>query len=571
MKKNSSFQHISFYVILTFLIACQTPQKDIADSIYYNGTILTMEDEAAEVQAIAIKNGKIQAVGKTADIQLHRGDSTRMIDLKGKTLVPGFVDPHSHFAMAMQLMGATNISSPPAGGVKNISDIIKALQQQQETRETPEGKWLVAWGYDPDELEEQRHPNKLDLDEAFPHHPVMLIHVSGHMAAVNSAALDLVGMSAETPNPVGGMIVRLPGSKEPNGVLQEAAWFEARQFLPVPSPEQLMFLLEKTQDFYASQGITTAQDGFTDLKTYQFLRHAAAQDAFKIDVEILAGFKDMAAFMQAPDYQFGASENRLRLTGMKIISDGSPQGKTAFFKNPYLTEVPGCVHDCRGIPILKQAQLNSIIQTCYQNNIQVYTHANGDGAIDMLLTAHQNAIDMLNLTKESDLRTVVIHSQFVRPDQLQQYQKFGFVPSYFTNHAFFWGDTHLKNLGEERANFLSPLKTSLDLGIPFTNHTDFVITPLNQLFTVWSAVSRTSRSGKIVGEKERINPLEALKAITINAAYQHKTEAIKGSLKVGKLADLVILDKNPLTVEIDDIKNIKVLETIKEGETIYLQ
>ena len=255
------------------------------------------------------------------------------------------------------------------------------------------------------------------------------------------------------------------------------------------------------------------------------------------------------------------------LTGKRIFSYLLPS-KTAFFSKPYLTKVPGCTHNCKGFPNLTKAQLGGLMKQCYEAGVQLYTHANGDGAIDLFLETHQSVIDSMP-TVPNDLRSVIIHSQFVRPDQLALYQKHKMIPAYFTNHAFFWGDTHLANLGEERASFLSPMKTTMDMGIVCTNHTDFAVTPIDQLFLLWTAVNRTTRSGIILGEGERLTPYEGLKAITINSAYQHKQEHLKGSIKAGKLADFVILAENPLTVSVDELKDMTVLETIKEGEVIY--
>lgn len=561
--------NILFGVLLFTIYACQlTPKGEIADIIYHNGTIITMETEMPTATSVAVKNGKILSVSEASLINTHQGDSTRIIDLNGKTLLPGFIDAHSHIAMSMGLLAQANIGSPPVSTVNNISDIIQKLKTHQEKNNIGKGEWVVGWGYDPDLLEEKRHPNKLDLDEAFPDNPVFLLHVSGHMGVVNSTTLSKLGIDASTPNPPGGMIVRLPNSNEPSGLVQESAVYQVRKALPLPNDEQKILLLEAVQNLYASHGITTAQEGFVDYKTFQFLQAAAADGKLKLDLEVLAGFLDAASFFENHMNEFGTSKNRLRLAGLKIVSDGSPQGKTAFFTKPYLTEVPGCAHDCKGFPNLTKAQLGGLMKQCYQAGIQVYTHANGDGAIDLFLETHQSVIDSMKEIP-SDLRSVIIHSQFVRPDQLELYKKFEMIPAYFTNHAFFWGDTHLENLGEERASFLSPMKTSMDMGITCTNHTDFFVTPIDQLFLLGTSVNRMTRSGKVLGAEQRLTPLEGLKAITINSAYQHKQEHIKGSIKAGKLADFVLLKENPLTVDSDRIKDIQVLETIKEGEVIY--
>jgi len=564
------FSLLYIFISILFLFSC-SDNKTIdnpADAIYHNGAILTMEDAQKQVEAVAIKDGKILAIGNLSSVKHHQASTTSMVDLKGKSLLPGFIDAHSHISIGMRMIQQADLSSPPVGKVQNIADIISQLKKHQAEYAIPKGEWIVAWGYDPDQLTEKRHPNKLDLDEHFPDHPVFLLHVSGHMSVVNSKALDMAKIDGKVPNPPGGMIVRLPNSKEPSGVLQEAASSAMIGNLPKPTEEQMFEQLAATQDFYASQGVTTAQDGFTDLVTMRFFQKAAAAGKLKLDIEALAGFQYAKDFIGNPEFPFGVAKDRLRIAGLKIVSDGSPQGKTAFFSKPYLTEVPGCAHDCRGIPILPLEQLTQLVQTCYQNNIQLYTHANGDGAIDLLLEAHEKSIATLPDPKK-DLRTVIIHSQFVRSDQLDKYAEYNMIPSFFTNHAFFWGDVHLANLGEERASFLSPLQTATDLGITYTNHTDYIITPLDQLFLLWTATNRITRSGKVLGTTERVSPWEGLKANTINAAYQHKTETIKGSIAVGKLADFVILDKNPLAVELDAIKDIKVVETIKEGVTIY--
>lgn len=556
-------------LVTLFFIACESePKGIIADAIYQNGMIITMEEDLPNATSVAIKDGKIIAVSDQSLLARHEGETTKIIDLKGKTMLPGFIDAHSHIAMSSVLVRQANLGSPPVSTVKNMADIVNKLKQQQEQYNIKKGDWVIGWGYDPDLLEEQRHPNKMDLDATFPDNPVFLLHVSGHMGVVNSRALKLLKIDKTTPNPDGGMIVRMPNSKEPNGLMQESAVYMVRKKLPLPGPEEAMILFEETQDLYASHGVTTAQDGFTDYKTYQFLKAASEAGKLKLDIEILAGFLNAKEFFTNHMAEFGKSKNRLRLAGLKIVSDGSPQGKTAFFSKPYLTEVPGCAHDCKGFPNLTQDQLGALMKQCYQAGIQLFTHANGDGAIDLFLNTHQAVIDSIPNISD-DLRSVIIHSQFVRPDQLELYQKHKMIPAYFTNHAFFWGDVHLENLGEDRASFLSPIKTTMDMGITCTNHTDFMVTPIDQLFLLWTAVNRVTRSGKVLGAEQRVSPLDGLKTITINSAYQHRQEDLKGSLKVGKLADFAILDKNPLTVDPMTIKDILVLETIKEGVTIY--
>lgn len=267
---------------------------------------------------------------------------------------------------------------------------------------------------------------------------------------------------------------------------------------------------------------------------------------------------------EAPE-AFGTYENHIKLQGFKFLMDGSPQGKTAFWTEPLLTPGPGGEENWRGQPLFPPEQVNKALAEAYDKGIQVWCHANGDAAIDMIIDGARLA----GVKAADDCRTVIIHSQVMRPDQLEAYAELGFSPSFFTVHTFFWGTEHVANLGEERASFISPIKSATAKGLVCSNHSDFSVTPMDPMRMLWSSVTRQAREGRIIGPAERIDRWEALKALTISAAWQYFEEDQKGSIKAGKLADLVILDANPLTVETDDILNIKVVETLKEGRTVY--
>ena len=298
------------------------------------------------------------------------------------------------------------------------------------------------------------------------------------------------------------------------------------------------------------------------------LEKAAASNQLFLDIEAAPAFLMAKEVLGTGKIKWGVFNNHLKYCGLKMAVDGSPQGKTAFLTKPYLTPVPGCTNDCKGFPNLTQEQVNGLMLACYKNKVQVYSHCNGDASIDMMIKGHENAMKQLS-DSTSERRTIIIHSQIMRPDQLLLYKKYKMVPSFFTNHTYYWGDIHIANLGKERADFLSPMKSAINMGIVCTNHTDGSVTPMDQLFLLWSSVNRISRNGVIVGEGERISAYEGLKALTINGAYEYFEENNKGSLKTGKMADLVILDKNPLKVQANDIKDIKVLETIKDGKSVY--
>jgi predicted amidohydrolase YtcJ len=549
-------------------------QKVVADKILVNGTIITVDEKNSIAQAVAVKDGKILAVGTDAEIGKLKGGKTQVVDLNGKTLVPGFIDGHSHFSLTSRESGL-NVSPPPVGQVTSIPELVAEIEKYKKEKGIKDGEWISGRGYDPDQLKEKRHPTKEDLDAAFPNNPVSLTHVSGHLTVVNSYALKISGIDANTPDPAGGVIVKDKTTKEPTGLLQEHAVGLLKRrnadssSRKNPSYESQLEQLADAQLFYASNGLTTAQIGSTGLDFIQLLDKASKQGKLIIDIEALASYGVVDDVLKNPEYTFGRLNNHFKIAGFKVVSDGSPQGKTAFFTESYLTDVPGCDHDqCTGVPTITQAFFDEAVEKGYKNNIQTYVHCNGDAAIDMYLHAVRKANSTLN-TSSQNRRSVVIHSQFVRVDQLDAYKELGLVPAFFSNHAFFWGDQHTQNLGEKRASFLSPFKTAGRKGIVATNHTDYEVTPLNQLFLLWTSVARKSRTGKVIGADERLTPIEGLRAITINGAYQYFEEDIKGSIEKGKLADFVILSDNLLTVETDKIKDIKVLETIKEGKTIF--
>jgi predicted amidohydrolase YtcJ len=557
--------------LLLALISCKKQEvTNPADTIYFGGDIVTMEGNVAVyAEAIAVKNGKILFVGTKSEAEKFHGDATEMEDLEGKTLLPGFIDSHSHLGNAMNIMGQANVSSAPVGNCATIADIIAELQKCKKNNNIKDGEWIFGWGYDDTQLAEKRHPTKMDLDKYFPNNPVYIQHVSGHLGVANSLALADAKFDKNTKDPAGGMILRLPGTTEPSGVLQEMAVHHFVEKVTEVFASQKPKLLQKALDLYAKNGITTAQEGFSDASTVAFLKQAAKEKKISIDVVSLPSFLDLETNVKDSLSNFGEYHNHLKLEGTKIVADGSPQGKTAFFTKPFLTEVPGCSHDCKGFSNVTQAQLNTMFEAAYKSKMQLFVHCNGDATIDMLLLAHETACKNLNQPLDADRRTIVIHSNFVRKGQLEKYKKYNILPSFFTNHAYFWGDVHVENLGKERAFFLSPIHTADSLGIIYTNHTDYIITPINQLFTIWSAVNRVSRSGKIIGVNERATAYQGLKAITINGAHQYFEEKTKGSLKEGKLADLVILDQNPLKVDKMKIKDILVVETIKDGKSVY--
>lgn len=538
-----------------------------ADRIIRGGSIITVNPAQPAAEAVAIHGGRIVAVGTEADVMPHKGPSTQVTDLAGRTLVPGFVDGHSHFFSLIDVQTQALCASPPAGPCRSVADVIAALGRIKERCKIGPGKFVMGFGCDPDLLAEKRFPSKAELDRAFPENPVFIVHVSGHGAKLNSKALAAYDVTAATPTPVGGVIGRESGSQEPDGLLFETAFMPIFAKLPSPGDDELLAILESGQDLYLRAGITTAQEGATMKHQLDLLRVFADRGSLKLDLVALPFITEIdAVFAGKPPANEPEYRNRLRIGGVKIVTDGSPQGKTAAFTKPYLTAGPAGQKDWRGELSFPQAQINDWVKKVYDGGATLFVHCNGDAAIDSLLEAHRYAAAG-DPTKPRG--TVGIHSQFIRPDQLEKYAAWHITPSFFTLHCFYFGDTHVANRGAEQAASISPMRSALALGLHPTNHTDFNVSPLDQLFTIHTAVNRQTRSGHILGEAERISPLEALRAITLDGARMYGEEAKKGSIETGKLADLVILSADPTAVPAAEIEKIEVLETIKEGKTVW--
>jgi predicted amidohydrolase YtcJ len=540
-----------------------------ADTVYVNGTVVTVNDDQPEASAIAVKDGIIIAVGSSADIAPLQSDTTQVIDLQGKTVVPGFVDPHGHMFQQGVAAIVANLLPPPDGPIDDIPKLVAALEAWGETPAAAQIGWILGNGYDDSQLQELRHPTREDLDQVSTEVPIAIIHQSGHLGVLNSKGLELAGITADTPNPEGGIIRRQAGSNEPDGVLEETAFHEVLLTTVAGAAkitaEDAINIVKKGAETYASFGFTTAQEGRASQGVYEAIRAAGDAEPLPIDVNVYVDYvlhPDLHTWDVSRTYS-----NRVRLAGAKISLDGSPQGRTAWLTQPYYKVPEGQPEDYSGYATFPDEKAIDRVSSAYENNIQVIVHSNGDAAIDQFILAAREATQRYG---QGDRRTTLIHGQTIREDQLDAMQELGLFPALFPAHVFYWGDWHRDvTIGPERANRISPTRSALNRGMKVTIHTDSPVVLPHATRTMWSAVNRRTRSGDILGADQRLTPLEALKAVTIWSAYQHFEEDRKGSIEVGKLADFAILSDNPLTVDPTTIRDIEVLETIKEGKTIY--
>jgi len=541
-----------------------TERLEPAAKVFVNADVVTMAETRSNAEAISVHNGIILGIGSEKDVIASAGANAIIRDMEGHTILPGFIDAHGHLLAGAPMALMADLQPPPAGNVTSIPELIDTLKLWHA--KNPGAPWIVGFGYDDSLLKEQRHPTKDDLDKVSNQIPVMLVHVSAHLITCNSACLQIADITAETPDPDGG-VIRRDTQGEPTGVLEEKASYLVRSRMPSGETLQLINALSLAQNRYASFGITTAQEGAANRQLMNALDSLAASDMMKIDLVVYKLINDAQeigdALQTQPDYRGG-----IRVGGIKLVLDGSPQGKTAWLTKPYFRPPAGKASNYSGYSIMTDESLRAVVQQAFERDIQIIAHANGDAAADQLIAAIARGSELFGY---GDRRPVMIHAQTVRQDQVTAIQNEAIIPSYFVAHTFYWGDWHRDSvLGEDRARRISPLKSSADNGVVFTIHNDAPVVPPDMIRLLWTAVNRKTRSEQTLGPDERITVEQALRAITIDAAYQYFEEDRKGSLEVGKLADMVVLSENPIKTDPVDIMAIEVMETIKEGETIFL-
>ncbi len=547
--------------------------------LFFGGDILTMVNKEDEPEAVFVEDGKIRYVGRFTKAAQLAGAEAEQVDLNGRTLMPSFIDGHSHISLYARFAEFPDLSD-----CISFADIVGRLKEELMKNPVSEDGILFAVNYDHNFLNEGRHPNRKLLDQVSEKIPIWIYHTSGHMGVANSRLLTLSGINSESPDPDGGHLGRFEDGS-PDGYIEEIpalmpVLLTAFSRIQADAVQQMA----DVQDVYLKYGVTTVQDGSSNSEGIAFLKSLAEQKLLRVDVVAYPMYTDHPADLlkQNPEMADGYY-NRLKIGGGKILLDGSPQARTAWLSESYEGDEEYC-----GYAALPDTEVESAIRDAEENGYQLLAHANGDAAAEQYLRCYEKVLRECGLKTGSDHKTeinaenrrvsgyahtdrrpVMVHCQTVRDDQLKKMAELGMIPSIFVAHTYFWGDVHLKNLGKKRGNHISPVKSALAYGLPYNFHQDCPILPPDMLRTVWCAVNRKTRGGILIGEDQRISVFDALKGITIHAAYEYFEEDQKGSIEVGKLADLVILDQNPLKVEREKLADIRILETMKEGEVLY--
>lgn len=535
------------------------------DKLFFDGNIITMayKDVQEEInnspEAVLVRDGIIYKIGKYDDLKVLAEKKCEEIDLKGRCLMPAFIDSHSHFMLNGRMAACVDLSE-----CNSFAEIVDTLNGYIKSNKIKSDQAVVGFGYDHNYLKEKRHPGKTVLDQVNTQSPIMILHVSLHLACVNTIALNIANVDKDTLDPRGGKFGRITGATEPDGYLEEAAM----QFVQGALSPFMKFntenMINMMQDMYLKNGITTVQEGAATVLDWQKLKVLSDDQKLKLDVVAYPLISENGEEIM---HQYGDAykdyKNNLKIGGYKLILDGSPQGKSAWMSEPY----EGEPKDYCGYPWMDNESALKYVTIALKEGKQLLVHCNGDAASEQLLNSYEMAIE--NTDIRADLRPVMIHCQTVRDDQLDRMANIKMLASIFVGHVWYWGDVHMKNFGIDRGKRISPVGSALDRGVHVSFHQDAPVTKPNMLHSIWCAVNRISRNGNVIGNEQSISVYNALKAATIEGAYLYSEENVKGTIEEGKFADLIILDKSPLNVASGLIRNIQVLETYKEGQRVW--
>ncbi|HEX3721715.1 MAG TPA: amidohydrolase [Nitrolancea sp.] len=524
--------------------------------IFLNGHVMTGELNHRPASAVAVSEGRIVAVGSEDEVRAWAGPSTEVIDLKGRTIAPGFNDAHCHPMYVGFGLQQVNASTPPN---VTISDIVTRIADR--VRETPSGTWVMARGYDQARLAENRHPSRHDFDPVSPNNPVVVVRACGHIAVANSRALALAGITRDTPNPDGGTIDR-DEHGEPTGVLREAALTMARSVVADPSPEQIHDALLLAGKQYRSMGVTSvAEAGIRTPAEFQAYQGLAEAGKLPLRTYLMMMIDETLEPLSQLGIRTGFGDPWLRIGPAKIFLDGSIGGRTARMSQPYEDE-----DDNLGLWMQDPQLMKSKLKAAHKAGFQCCAHAIGDAAIELLIRSFEEAMQE---APRPDPRHRIEHSSILRPDLIDRIQKIGAIPIPGTSFLYAFKNAYVQNLGMDRIRYAYAMRTFFERGIIAPASTDAPVVSTSAMIGIQTMVTRRSEEGDEIWPEERISLEQAVRAYTYNGAYASFEEKIKGTIEPGKLADLVVLETDLRDVRPEELGSVNVDLTIIEGNIVY--
>jgi predicted amidohydrolase YtcJ len=526
--------------------------------LFINGEVITANRQNQVAEAVAVKGNKITAAGTNEEILRFKDANSEIIDLDGRTLMPGFIDSHLHITM----YGTNELSvSCKSGQIQSIQDLIKSLKER--AKNTPKGEWVRAWGYNEENIAEKRFPTKEELDDVSAEHPILVIRTCSHMSAVNSYALSIANIDRNTQDPEGGKYEK-DGAGKLTGLLIENAHMKMFS-LAAFTKEEMRKAHAIASDHFAKQGITSIHDatGY-GLDNLRALQSDTQNNVIKQRVYAMVGAlnesEEVVSHMVDSGIYTGLGDHKFKIGPVKLFLDGSSSGPTIWTRDPYDSDP-----DNYGVHYFTQEQVEELFIPAHEKGWQITAHAQGDAAIDMLLKCIEKAN---KLYPRPDTRHRIEHAGIATPDLIRRMKEQNVVPIPNPAFHFEYGDGYVKNYGE-RAAHMYPLGDYLQESIPAAIASDCPVTDFSPLRGLHTALTRKSNSGQIIGEKQKVSLLEAIQMYTINGAYASFDEEIKGSIEPGKLADVVLFDRSLINTEIDKLMDAQVEWTMIDGEIVY--
>ena len=525
------------------------------------GKIRTFDDSRPEAGAVAIRDGRISYVGDASEARRHAGPGAEVIDLGDRVALPGFIESHSH-----PMFYGRYLEEIDCRQCRSIGEVTEALRARASG--TPPGEWVLAHTYDDTLLEEQRHPNRHDLDRASDEHPIILRHISAHSLVANTEALRRAGIGSGTPDPEGGRVGR-DEHGEPDGLLWEWAQGLVQSCLPEASVEDMHRYLRNSAAEYLAAGVTSVVDaalgfsyGMREAEAFALLSESGGLP-LRLGTSVLYPLWKELREGAGPGLEWPGDPEWVRPVAVKFFQDGSIQLRTAALREPYYGETEPTYQHL----IWPQEKLDGMVADVHSSGWQIWTHGNGDAAIQSILEAYEKA---LKQDPGSDHRHRIEHCQTAGEDQLDRMRDLGVAASFFAPHVWYWGDRHRDIfLGPERAARIDPLASASRRGIRFGLHNDSPVTPISPLLSIGTAVGRLTSGGRILGAEQGITVEEALRSMTVDSAYLAFEEGLKGTLSKGKLGDVVVLEADPYEVSAEEIKDVPVAMTVVGGEVMH--
>lgn len=545
----------------------ELPATIVPDMVLTGANVITIDERRPRATAVAIAMGRILAVGEDREVLALRGARTEMVDLGGKTVVPGFHDAHDHmagFGMQLRMVAADAATAP------TVARIVAALAERAHN--TPSGEWIKGAGYDDNKLAERRHPVREELDRASADHPIFLRHTSGHMCVVNSRALALLGIDERTPDPEGGRIVRDAGGRPTGLLLETAMGLVTQRFYPY-AVDEIVMALGAASDVYLTEGITShTEAGIGYLSDLEALAYRRAVERGRLRVrstlmvraeslETLTGAAGEEGFAMSLGLATGWGDDMLRIGAVKMFSDGSLIGQTAAMRDGYVGNP-----DARGIFATPKPVLRDWILRAHRSGWQCAVHAIGDEAVDFILDCYEAA---LRDTPRADHRHRIEHCGMVSPATLDRIRELGVVPVPQQRFIGELGDGFLRVLGRERVRWCYVQRSYLERGIRLPGSSDRYVVQGAPLLGIHDAVNQRTAAGAPYVPEEAIGAEDAIRAYTLGSAYASFEEDRKGSVKVGNLADLTVLGADPTAIDPTQIRYVPVVATLVGGEVAF--